>query len=145
VILVTSTQPLSVLLIDDDDVALEAVQRSLRKHNIFYPVYTACDGLEGLDILRETHPTQKIPKPYLVLLDLNMPRMNGFEFLNELRSDPSLKETVVFVLTTSNNDADRNKAYNENIAGYMVKSAVGPQFQKLALLLEHFSQAVVFP
>ena len=74
-----------------------------------------------------------------------MPRMNGFEFLNELRSDPLLKETVVFVLTTSNNDADRNKAYNENIAGYMVKSAVGPQFQKLALLLEHFSQAVVFP
>ncbi|RZA04849.1 MAG: response regulator [Moraxellaceae bacterium] len=135
---------LSILLIDDDDVALEAVQRSLRKHNVFYPVYTACDGLEGLAILRETQDVI-VPKPYLVLLDLNMPRMNGFEFLNELRSDALLKETVVFVLTTSNNDADRNKAYNENIAGYMVKSAVGPQFQKLALLLEHFSQAVVLP
>jgi len=143
--MINAVNALSVLLIDDDDVALEAVQRSLHKYNVMCPVYTACDGLEGLDILRETHPSKKIPKPFLVLLDLNMPRMNGFEFLNELRSDPLLRETVVFVLTTSNNDADRNKAYNENIAGYMVKSAVGPQFQKLALLLEHFSQAVVLP
>ena len=136
---------LSVLIVDDDDVALEAVQRSLRKHNVQSPLYTASDGLEGLQILRNCHPSKYMPKPYLVLLDLNMPRMNGFEFLSELRTDPLLKETVVFVLSTSNNDADRTKAYNENIAGYMVKSAVGPQFQKLARLLEHFSEAVVLP
>lgn len=136
---------LSILVIDDDDVATEAVQRSLRKHNIYYPVYTACDGMEGLEVLRGCHPTVSMPKPYLVLLDLNMPRMNGFEFLEALRGDALLTETVVFVLTTSNNDADRTKAYNEHVAGYMVKSAVGPQFRKLALLLEHYSHAVVLP
>lgn len=136
---------LSILVIDDDDVATEAVQRSLRKHNIYYPVYTADDGLEGLQILRGMHPTIKLSKPHLVLLDLNMPRMNGFEFLEELRNDPSLSETVIFILTTSNNDSDRARAYNEHVAGYMVKSAVGPQFRKLALLLEHYVQAVVLP
>lgn len=136
---------LSILVIDDDDVATEAVQRSLRKHNVFYPVYAACDGQEGLEMLRGTHPTLTIPKPYLVLLDLNMPRMNGFEFLEELREDAKLKDTVIFILTTSNNDADRARAYNEHVAGYMVKSSVGPQFKKLALLLEYYSDAVVLP
>ena len=58
----SSALPLSVLLIDDDDVALEAVQRSLRKHNVYYPVYTACDGLEGLRFC-DIHPTQKFPNP----------------------------------------------------------------------------------
>jgi CheY-like chemotaxis protein len=136
---------LSILVIDDDDVATEAVQRSLRKHNIYYPVYTAEDGLVGLQILRGTHPTIRLPKPHLVLLDLNMPRMNGFEFLEELRCDAELKDTVVFILTTSNNDSDRARAYNEHVAGYMVKSAVGPQFKKLACLLEYYAQAVVLP
>jgi CheY-like chemotaxis protein len=135
----------SILLIDDDDVALESVERSLRKHHVMYPIVTARDGREGLMILRDQHPQQHLKKPYLVLLDLNMPNMNGFEFLNEVRSDTALKDTVVFVLTTSSADADRNKAYNENVAGYMVKSAVGPQFKKLALLLENYAQSVVLP
>jgi len=74
-----------------------------------------------------------------------MPRMNGFEFLQHLRADPNLHDEVVFVLTTSDADTDRTRAYHENIAGYMVKASVGPQFSKLAQLLQSYRSAVRLP
>jgi CheY-like chemotaxis protein len=134
----------SVLLVDDDDVAAEAVVRGLRKHSMDCPVVIAEDGQAALQILRGTHE-KHIQKPYLVLLDLNMPRMNGLEFLRELRLDSDLKGTVVFILTTSGAEADRSRAYNENVAGYMVKSAVGPQFSGLARFLTEYRSTVLFP
>jgi CheY-like chemotaxis protein len=141
----TNTPPaFSVLLVDDDDVAAEAVVRGLRKHSMECPVIIAEDGRAALQILRGTH-VRRINKPYLVLLDLNMPRMNGLEFLRELRLDASLKGTVVFILTTSGAEADRARAYDENVAGYMVKSAVGPQFSGLARFLTEYRSTVVFP
>lgn len=136
---------LSILLVEDDDVAAESVTRSLRKNDVDYPVVLAEDGLVALEILRGRHPNRRIAKPYIILLDLNMPRMNGFEFLQELRADNVLREAVVFVLTTSSSDEDRNRAYQENIAGYMVKSAVGPQFSKVARLLDNYRSAVTLP
>lgn len=136
---------MSILLVEDDDVAAEAVIRSLRKHAIDAPVTLAQDGLEALEILRNQHPSERIEKPYLVLLDLNMPRMNGFEFMEEIRQDQDLHESVIFVLTTSDNEHDRARAYAKNIAGYMVKSAVGPHFSKLASLLENYRSTVKLP
>jgi CheY-like chemotaxis protein len=138
----TDSPPFSVLLVDDDDVAAEAVVRGLRKHSMHCPVVIAEDGSVALQILRGTH-ARKITKPYIVLLDLNMPRMNGLEFLRELRLDAALKGTVVFVLTTSGAEADRARAYEHNIAGYMVKSAVGPQFSGLARFLTEFRSTVL--
>ncbi|ACE85707.1 response regulator [Cellvibrio japonicus] len=136
---------INILLVEDDDVAAEAVVRSLRKHALNVPVTLAQDGLEALEILRHQHPQQHIEKPYLVLLDLNMPRMNGFEFMQEVRADSSLHESVIFVLTTSDNEQDRARAYDKNIAGYMVKSAMGPNFNKLATLLDNYRNAVKLP
>ncbi len=136
---------MSILLVEDDDVAAEAVVRSLRKYAVNSPIVHAQDGQEALDILRDQHPEHKIAKPYLVLLDLNMPRMDGFEFMQEVRADNRLSESVIFVLTTSDNELDRSRAYRENIAGYMIKSAVGPQFSKLASLLENYREAVKLP
>lgn len=135
----------NILLIDDDDVAAESVVRSLRKHTVDFPVTLARDGIEALEILRKTHPDLSIEKPYIILLDLNMPRMNGFEFLQEIRNDKQLHDSVIFVLTTSDFDSDKARAYNENIAGYMVKSAVGPQFTKLAALLDNYRNTVALP
>jgi CheY-like chemotaxis protein len=135
----------SVLLVDDDEVACEGVMRSLRKNDIHCQVVVAEDGLEALQILRQEHPAKSVQEPFLVLLDLNMPRMDGFEFLEAVRADPALREIVVFVLTTSGRDADRSRAYSENVAGYMVKSHVGPQFSLLAGFLEKYGQAVQFP
>jgi CheY-like chemotaxis protein len=137
--------PINILLVEDDDVAAEAVKRNLKKLSIDYPIIHANDGLEALEILLHKHSEKNITKPFLVLLDLNMPRMNGFEFLNTIRNDDQLKDTVVFVLTTSDDDKDRSRAYNECIAGYMVKSSVGPQFAKLAALLESYKMAVTLP
>jgi CheY-like chemotaxis protein len=138
----TDSPPFSVLLVDDDDVAAEAVVRGLRKHSMNCPVILAEDGSVALQILRGEH-ARKISKPYIVLLDLNMPHMNGLEFLRELRLDAALKSTVVFVLTTSGAEADRARAYEHNIAGYMVKSAVGPQFSGLARFLIEFRATVL--
>lgn len=135
----------TILLVEDDDVAAEAVSRNLKKMSIDYPIVHANDGQEALDILLNKHPDKKILRPFLVLLDLNMPRMNGFEFLNIIRNDKHLKDSVVFVLTTSDDDKDRSRAYHECIAGYMVKSSVGPQFAKLAALLESYKMAVTLP
>jgi len=137
--------PINILLVEDDDVAAEAVKRNLKKLSIEYPIIHANDGQEALDILLNQHPQKSISKPFLILLDLNMPRMNGFEFLNAIRTDDKLKDSVVFVLTTSDDDKDRSRAYHECIAGYMVKSGVGPQFAKLAGLLESYKLAVKLP
>jgi CheY-like chemotaxis protein len=141
----TGIPPLSLLLVEDDDVAAEAVVRGLRRHAVIGPVIHAEDGNAALQILRGHDAGHRIAKPYLVLLDLNMPRMNGFEFLGALRGDPELRGTVVFVLTTSSAEADRARAYKENIAGYIVKSAIGPQFSGLARFLTEYRSAVQLP
>jgi CheY-like chemotaxis protein len=138
-------QPFSILVIDDDDVAAEAVVRGLRKHELLCPIVLAEDGQIALEILHGQHATRHIAKPYLVLLDLNMPRMNGFEFLHALRADPELRATLVFVLSTSGSDIDRARAYDENIAGYMVKARLGPQLKGLADFLRDFSSIVLLP
>lgn len=135
----------NILLVDDDDVAAESVVRSLRKHTVDFPVTLARDGIEALEILRNPLPDLRIEKPYIILLDLNMPRMDGFEFLQEIRGDKQLHDSIVFVLTTSDVDTDRTRAYHANIAGYMVKSSVGPQFAKLAALLENYRSTVALP
>jgi CheY-like chemotaxis protein len=139
----TKPAAFSLLLVDDDDVAAEAVVRGLRKHSFECPIVIAEDGKAALQILRGIHE-RKVAQPLLVLLDLNMPRMNGIEFLRELRTDNALKSTVVFVLTTSGADADRAKAYEQCVAGYMVKSGVGPQFKGLARFLTEYRSTVLF-
>lgn len=141
----SESAPLNVLLIEDDDVAAEAVMRSIQRAGIPCPVTWVEDGQAALEVLREQDARRKAPRPRLILLDLNMPRMNGFEFLEAARADPRLKDEVIFVLTTSSADTDRSRAYEENVAGYMVKSAVGPQFAKLTHLLDGYRRAVQLP
>jgi CheY-like chemotaxis protein len=127
----------NLLIVEDDDVAAESIQRSLAKAGLPFTAIIAGDGLEALHILRGQH--------LIVLLDLNMPIMDGFEFLQAIRNDQALRSVVVFVLTTSSSDLDRAKAYNENIAGYMVKNNVGAHFSKLFELLSDYVEAVELP
>lgn len=136
---------LTILLAEDDDVAAESVTRSLRKAGLPFPLVWAEDGAQALAALRGDDPARQVPRPRVVLLDLNMPRMNGFEFLQALRADPVLSDDVVFVLTTSDDDNDRMRAYHDHIAGYMVKAAVGPQFSRLAQLLGLYQHAIRLP
>jgi CheY-like chemotaxis protein len=137
--------PLTLLLVEDDQVDAMAIQRGFTKSKIANTVVTASDGVDALEILRGQAPRKKLEKPFIILLDLNMPRMDGFEFLRVLRSDKELKNSVVFVLTTSKLDEDRMRAYDANVAGYIVKSEAGEGFVKAIQMLDHYWRIVELP
>lgn len=134
-----------ILLVEDDDVDAEAIVRAFRKQKIANPVTIVADGLEALDVLRGKGNRERLPRPYLILLDINMPRMNGIEFLQELRKDAELERSIVFMLTTSNRDEDKLAAYDEQIAGYLVKARAGEEFADLISMLNSYWRVVEFP
>lgn len=134
----------TVLMVDDDDIDRRAFQRSFEKMKISNPLKFARDGLEAFEILRSKEGVS-VDRPYLIVLDLNMPRMNGHEFLKELRSDKRLKDSVVFVMTTSSHEEDIAEAYNMNIAGYVVKGDMGSSFAKAVELLDHYWRIIELP
>lgn len=136
---------LTILLVEDDDVAAEGVARSARKFSFPCNLVWARDGLEALQVLRGHDGKQPLSSPLIVLLDLNMPRMDGFEFLEQLRADPTLQHTVVFVLTTSNSEADIRLAYVHVVAGYLVKSQLGRGMEKLGAFLSAYQAVTQLP
>ena len=140
-----SNQPITILLVDDDDVDVRVVLRAFKKQRISNPVVVAHDGIEALARLRGDDGLPALSGPILVLLDLNMPRMNGHEFLTELRADSRLSKLLVFVLTTSNDQMDRTAAYEKNVAGYLLKSKAGQDLMAHVPLLQHFMLSVNFP
>ena len=119
----------NILLVEDDEVDVMNVKRAFKKNNITNPLYMAANGLEALFMLRGNGKPPVIPpERRLVLLDINMPKMNGIEFLRELRADPQLKPIPVIILTTSNEDRDKIEAYNLNVAGYILKPVTFSSF-----------------
>jgi len=137
-----SYKEITILLVDDDDVDVMGVERALKKLKILNPIVRARDGIEGLALLRDS---QAVKRPYLVLLDLNMPRMNGLEMLAELRKDAALSSAIVFILTTSKADEDKVKAYQQHVAGYIIKSQVGDGFLRVMEMLDHYWRVVELP
>jgi CheY-like chemotaxis protein len=131
----------TILLVEDDDIDAMSVERAFKKLKIINPIIRAKDGAIALELLR----SGSVPKPYLMLLDLNMPRMGGLELLAELRKDEELRNSVVFVLTTSKDDEDKFAAYNQNIAGYIVKEKLQHGFDELVKLLDHYWRIVELP
>jgi CheY-like chemotaxis protein len=131
---------INILLVEDDEVDVMNVKRAFKKVNITNPLYIATNGIEALTMLRgsEGNPPQVPGQRRLVLLDLNMPKMGGIEFLQELRSDPHLKPTPVVVMTTSNQDKDRVEAYNLNVAGYILKPVTFANFIELMATLNKY-------
>jgi len=133
------------LVVDDDDIDVELLQRAFRKLKIANPIVRAKDGLDALDVLRGTGGREKLQPPFIILLDINMPRMSGLEFLDELRRDESLRRAIVFVLTTSDDDADILKSYEMNISGYVVKARAGRSFEQALTMLDHYWRVVELP
>src|SRR5687768_8604295 len=120
-----SDRVLNILLVEDDEVDVMNVRRAFERNNVTNPLYVAGNGLEALAMLRDgTVPRER----RLILLDLNMPKMNGIEFLQALRADPDLASTPVVVLTTSNDEQDKSDAYHLNVAGYMLKPVTFSSF-----------------
>lgn len=134
-----------VLIVDDDDVACESIVRGMRANGIELPVTIATHGRDALTVLRGKDPERTIHSPLLILLDLNMPEMNGLEFLRELRGDPRLTHYVVFAVTTSESMQDHRYAYQHHVAGYVVKTAAGRWHSRLAMLLKAYREGVRLP
>ncbi|MGE4322202.1 MAG: response regulator [Sphingobium sp.] len=135
----------NLLLVEDDEVDVQGLKRAFAKSRIANPITVARDGIEALEMLRGENGHEKLPKPHLILLDLNMPRMNGIEFLETIRADDDLKCSVVFMITTSKADEDKARAYGHNVAGYIVKQDPANTFMEAVSLLEHYWKIVEFP
>jgi CheY-like chemotaxis protein len=108
----------TILLVEDDELDVISVERSLRKLDIQFELHTAHNGKEALAML--TQAVNNI-SPDVILLDLNMPKMNGIEFLKIIREDDALKNIKVFVMTTSTEIVDRNLTEQLGISGYIIK------------------------
>ncbi|MEA3275015.1 MAG: response regulator [Pseudomonadota bacterium] len=111
----------SILLVEDDRVDVMTVQRALSKHKIGNPLYVARTATDALSMLRGEGVDKIDPPPALILLDLNLPRMSGIDFLGELRKDPALRDLSVIVLTSSNEPNDRAAAFRYEVEDYVVK------------------------
>ena len=137
-----SERSLNILLVEDDQVDVMNVQRAFQKNNILNPLFVARDGIQALEMLRSGQvPAER----RIILLDLNMPRMNGIEFLRALRADASLALTPVIVLTTSDDERDRVNAYNLNVAGYLLKPVTFVNFVELMAALNKYWTLVELP
>ncbi|MCG6861357.1 MAG: response regulator [Chromatiaceae bacterium] len=110
-----------ILLVEDDRVDVMTVQRALSKYEINNPLFVARTATDALAMLRGKSAAKVDPLPVLILLDLNLPRMSGIEFLGELRKDPELRDLSVIVLTSSNEPNDREAAFRYEVEDYIVK------------------------
>lgn len=123
----SKVRPVNILVVDDDEVDIMAVKRTLSRARTGNAIWVAGDGIEALDLLRGS----EIPRPRIILLDLNMPRMNGIAFLQELRQDPNLSEESVIVMTTSSAKEDRSAAVALGVQKYLVKEKVHDELIEL--------------
>lgn len=116
-------------MVEDDEVDVLNVKRAFKKNQFAHTLWIARDGVQALEMLEGRGGQEKIPKPNVILLDINMPRMGGIEFLRELRKNDLYADCFVFVMTTSNEDSDKLEAYELHVAGYIVKPLSFDSFQ----------------
>jgi CheY-like chemotaxis protein len=135
----------NILLVEDDSIDVKAFQRAMTKLKITNPVTIARDGVEAWEHLQQCVTEGGENTPSLVILDINMPRMNGLELLTKIREDENLRHLIVFMLTTSNDEKDKFKAFDMNVAGYMLKSDMGNSFIRAVELIDSYWRVVEFP
>jgi CheY-like chemotaxis protein len=129
----------NILLVEDDEIDVRAFLWTFEQLKIANPVTVAKDGVEGWEKLTS------LPRPYLIVMDINMPRMNGLELLKKIRGSEEFRDSIVFVLTTSTDEQDKFDAYNLNVAGYMVKSDMGTSFNRAISMVENYWKVVELP
>ena len=135
------SERVNLLIVDDDEVAVMAVRRALDQHGIKNPVIVANDGLHALEILR----SGAVPRPRVILLDINMPRMTGLEFLAAIRDDSNFRDSVVFIMTTSDAPQDVCDAYARQIAGYILKEDAYRSIGRAVEMLGAYLEVVLLP
>lgn len=136
---------MKILLVEDDEIDIEFFKRNLRKESIDLPVEVALNGQEALEILRAAPKDRSAVQEWIIITDINMPLMNGIEFLRELRADLRLNCCVAFVLTSSHLTKDQRAAYEVHAAGYFSKTKVHNNFSALVNLLKSYKEIALLP
>jgi CheY-like chemotaxis protein len=137
----TNPTDITLFLIEDDDIDAMSIQREFKRRHISSPIIRAKDGVEAFELLA----LGKIKRPFVILLDLQMPRMNGLEFLTTLRKDSDYKNSVVFVLTTSQDEKDIFNSYQSNIAGYFIKDEIDDGLISIVDIFDAYRKVVYLP
>jgi CheY-like chemotaxis protein len=140
-----NTRKYDILLVENDEVDVLSIQRAFKKHDIQHHLTVVNNGMEALQTLRERMEGPKPWRPHFILLDINMPLMNGLEFLMHLRSEPFLAPVPVFMLTTSDEPRDRESAYKYHVSGYIVKPMNSQAFERALLDLNRYWEMNEFP
>jgi DNA-binding response OmpR family regulator len=122
---------LSVLLVEDDDDHAELVTRTLRRNRLAGTIARLHDGESALAYLRREDAYADRPRPDIVLLDLKLPKLDGYDVLKAIKGDDVLRMIPVIILTTSDAEADRSRAYAYNANSYIVKPVNFDRFRKM--------------
>ena len=119
------------LLVEDDDDHAEIVRRTLLHNRVSNTVDRVADGEEALSYLRQEPPYDDRPRPDVILLDLKLPKLNGHEVLTAVKNEPSLRTIPTVVLTTSEAESDRHRAYDNHANSYLVKPVDFQRFRQM--------------
>jgi len=136
-------QPIVILLVEDNDADVVLTQEAFKEAKVRNDLYVVPDGVEAMAFLRKEAPYQDKPRPDLILLDLNMPRMDGRKVLEEIRKDPQLMNIPVVVLTTSQAEEDIIRSYSLYANCYISKPVDFTQFMKVVQAIEGYWLTVV--
>ena len=136
-------EPIHILLVDDDPADVRLTLEALKEHKVYCHTAVASDGFEAMAYLHRETPCADAARPDIILLDLNMPRKDGREVLQEIKADPSLTRIPVVIMTTSNADQDIVQSYNLGANCYIVKPCNLDQLATIVKSIEDFWFTVV--
>lgn len=136
-------KPINILLVEDNEPDVVLTQEAFREAKISNSLYVVADGVEALEFLRKEGKFANMPRPDIILLDLNLPRKDGRAVLEEIKADPSLTSIPVVVLTTSSDEQDVIRAYTSHANCYIIKPVDFLQFMNIIKTIEGFWLTVV--
>ena len=136
-------RPIDILMVEDNPGDVRLTVEALKEGKVRNNFHTVEDGVKALAFLRREGPYTDAPRPDLILLDLNLPKMNGREVLAEIKEDPELRRITVVVLTVSKAEQDIIKSYNLHANCYITKPVDLDQFLEVVKSIENFWLTVV--
>lgn len=138
-------EKMKVLVVEDNPDDVTIIKRAMRKSEVKCELYFARDGEEALDFLHREGEFEDVPRPDLILLDLNLPKINGLEVLAKVKEDERLRRIPVIVLTISEREEDMVKAYDSGAASYMTKPVDSKDFERLIGTVQDYWRIAKIP
>ena len=122
---------IQILLVEDNLGDVRLATEALKESQLLYQLHVVLDGVEALTFLGQEADYSQVPRPDVIILDLNLPKKNGLEVLDEIRSDQNLKDIPILILTSSESDLDVLMSYKKKASGYLVKPSTLGQFNEV--------------